>query len=455
MAKKFKFIDNTGAEQQIEADNPQLALSKAKNKAPTSGVQEITDPVEDIKMDNLGDTGILGSITPEEDNILNELINQTGEDATDPVDEDEIRRKNLKLFQSEIDAVNDIYTSLISDEKSDAADRLGGGRALQNRQGLIGSARGVTQKGNIVARNKEAMNALLAEKALKIQGILGNARQAAIDEIAAERAAKQSSADDYLSYIELQDERKANRLNEVLSSLVSQGITLDELEEGEINELSKTLKVTPEKIRSSYATLTASDTEEGDGGFTLGSTQIRFDKDGNIIARGSKVGGGGSSTGSTQGTDTTGGNTVEVLSYEEFKSSPEAQAMIDEAQNTAQQSFTPERREELLKAAYDDSVSQLEASTGAKAIVIGDSEGDLTPTNERDLNQAGLSDADTATQSFFLNLPNKIKDEIQRGVAAGIIQPEDLTIEEMEAVLNDDTDNDSGSEEDTTDPFDF
>lgn len=369
-------------------------------------------------------------IRSNEDAALNRIVDNAGRVATSRLDEGEIRRRNVSLFQDQIDAVNQIYDSLVAGEKIAGADRVGQGRAISNRQGLVGSMRGETQRANIVARNQEIMQTIQAERAFKIGQILGEAQRQSLEEIQAERAAKRQGAQDYIDLIVTQDERRAKNLQTTLASLVSQGVTLDELSKDDMADLSKMLKVPEAQIRTTYETLTANGDPEQ---FTLGRYDIRYDSEGNVIARGASAGGAGGSGSVTPSQNGDINDFVEVLSFEEFKNTQEAKDIIAAEEERLQMNFLQSKRDAILREAYNQELAAIQSET--KKIPSSVNLGSLTPTNRRDLSQAGLISSDTATQSFFLNLPASIRDDIQRGVAAGIISPSDLTIEQMQEVL--------------------
>lgn len=375
----------------------------------------------DLKESGVGDF----DLSSEEDKALNQLIAENRKKATSNVDESDIRQRNLLLFQDQIDAVNQIYDSLIAEERIEGADRLGQGRAIRNRQGLVGSARGEKQRQDIVARNSDIMRSIQAERAAKIGSILGEARASAAAEIAAEREAKRASAEDYLDYLSVQDERREKNMKDALASLLQQGYTLDDLSADEVSELSKTLRVPQSKLRATYETMLP-DEEEAEQ-FTLGRYDIRYDSEGNVIARGAAAGGGGTSggrsSGGTRPTGTpTGTQPVEILSFEEFKETPEAKEILDDAQNAARQTFIPERRDEVLRQAYDELVGELESSVGTSVSSTPPLQ-NLTTSKKSTLEQGGLLSASGNTQTYFLNTPSKFQSYYARRVASGEIPP--------------------------------
>lgn len=82
-----------------------------------------------------------------------------------------------------------------------------------------------------------------------------------------------------------------------------------------------------------------------------------------------------------------------------------------------------------LGVPFGTKVSEAEGITPKATDIIGDEDLDLTKTNQREIQQAGLGEAPENVQSYFLNTPSAFRDEIQRTTALGEDVP--LTIEEM------------------------
>lgn len=180
------------------------------------------------------------------DKALNDRIQNTGSDANIVVDEKQIYRDKLKMYQKEIDAVNQLYKEKLRVENVAGQGRLGSGRAIQGRSGLLGSDFASAQNDQIGQMNTDIRSGIQGEQALAIQTILGNARKDAQEEATAKRAAKEQGAESYLKFLGEQSTRRASKLEGFLASLGdtdlskvsptnlaevarSYGITVDEL----------------------------------------------------------------------------------------------------------------------------------------------------------------------------------------------------------------------------------
>lgn len=426
---------------------------------------------------DLASTGLANySVNDVENQALDELIRNARTGADRSISERDIRNKNIRVFQNQIDGINKVYDSLVMGAEADGQDRLGQGRAISNRQGLVGSNRGEAQRQNIVAKNADIIAQIQGERAFKVNSILGQAQQQALNEIAAEKAAKRQSAADYLTYISMQDQRRDKNLNATLGSMITQEITLDEIGEEGLQQLSEALRVSPDVIRTTYQSLLPKEDPKGLEFFDLSEGEARFaynpvtGKVEEIASRtktfapnkwsagGGAVNRAGQATvGNGSGPRKKGVETVDVLTFEEFKNTPQAKAYLEANKKPSNFVGPVKSNDALLKELYEKQVLQLEQQTGRVSNV---NLGGLTAGNRRDLAQVGLlNGADSNRQSFFLNLPAGIRDQIQRGVAAGAISPTDLTIEEMQAVLDSQQTNKSSSSSSNSggggDLFDF
>lgn len=397
------------------------------------------------------------------DSVIGDLLNEAGSNATKTIDEDEIRRNTLALFQDQIDATNVIYDDLLADTRHRNADRTGGGRALRFAQGLQGSARGAAQGEKIEDLNEGQVRAVQAERAAAVGAILGKVRESTLAQLQEERLAKQQGAESYLNLIRVQDERKSENINGVISSLVSQGLSFDDLSSNEVTELTKNLRVTPQELQTAYMDATKETRaaeqkstreaaivslysqgitdaatlfdylnydEQGnrigdvsleevkgvvdglkvdpdENTFTLGQGQAKYrvNPDGSVeqVAYNPKT-----YAPSDDGFD----SGVDVLSFDEWKQTDTAKQLLNEEQQNKRQSIADP--DAFLQPLYQEAVAAAQASAPLKK---------LTNTDKGDLQQAGLSTADPQTQSYFLNAPAAFRGYYKQQVALGNASP--------------------------------
>lgn len=197
----------------------------------------------------------IGANDPSVDSTLGALTAGARKDATSAIPtEEQAYRQKLSQFQKEIDATNSVYTQILADTKQQGVGRLGSGRAIQARSGLLGSDFASAQNDTITSANTDAENLVRAEQAAKIQALLGKARTDAVAEIAAKREARKAGAEDYLSYLASSAERKASKLAKVAGALLEQGIDVKDVDPAKLKQIAKDYGVAAEDITSAYNT---------------------------------------------------------------------------------------------------------------------------------------------------------------------------------------------------------
>ena len=174
-----------------------------------------------------------------------------------PVNDKDIYRTKLKGYQTEIDAVNDIYRQKLNEARVQGEGRLGEQRALGARSGVLGSDFANAQREETIGYNNEIKSGIGAEQAQAIALINGKANKDATDEIAAKRLAKQQGADSYLAYLGSRAERKDKKVSSIASQFVEQGIDPSTVDPSQLKAIAKTSGLTTEEILSAYATTNA------------------------------------------------------------------------------------------------------------------------------------------------------------------------------------------------------
>lgn len=109
----------------------------------------------------------------------------------------------------------------------------------------------------------------------------------------------------------------------------------------------------------------------------------------------------------------------------------EAKTLIDKEQERLKQTLGVESRKALLRNSSAVRSEFDEQNTQQRSL----SEDDLTPSNRRDLNLAGLLSAPADTQKYFLASDNDFQDWMVRAISSGQVQlPGDLTVQELQAI---------------------
>jgi len=208
--------------------------------------------------------------------------------GTEP-DEDALYKKQLKMYQAEIDATNKIYDQMLNEARLEGQGRLGSTRAISARSGLLGSDFGAAQKEKTLGYNSDVNQGIQAERSAKIGTIMGRVRQSVLDEVKLKNEARQQGAENYIAYIASSATRKENNLNKAAQAFLLNGIDPTTLDPAELEEIAKEGGLTPSGIVTQYRLMkqeedAASAKAEREGQFNLSEGQARYDADGNVIA---------------------------------------------------------------------------------------------------------------------------------------------------------------------------
>ena len=174
--------------------------------------------------------------------------------ATTEVNEDEINRRQMALFQKEIDATNQIYGNLMQEAQFQGQGRIGSQRAISARSGLLGSDFGASQKETVMDYNRQIERGIAAEQAARIAAIQGFARKSAADEIAAKNAARMQGADAYIKYLGSAAEVKSSNLQKLAAAMLEQGESPFTMDEQALKEIAGIYGTTVGDIQSTFQT---------------------------------------------------------------------------------------------------------------------------------------------------------------------------------------------------------
>lgn len=177
-----------------------------------------------------------------------------GQAEADVPTEDSLYAEKLRLAQAEIDATNRIYADMLRATQQKGKELTGSAGARQARAGLLGSERGAAIDTNTANYNREQENSVLNEQNLKIQEILGRAKQGAAEEVAAKRAAKEAGYQKYIEYISAADTRNKSKITGLAQTLLAQGIDVSKLSDADLNKLATGYGIDKTDIVSAYNT---------------------------------------------------------------------------------------------------------------------------------------------------------------------------------------------------------
>lgn len=169
-------------------------------------------------------------------------------EQTQPVNEEEIRRKTMQQFQAEIDTLERLYANKKAEAAIQGQGLLGSNRAIQGRRGLLGSDFGASQTAEVEKRNTAVQSALDVEKANRIASIQSNAAKMAQAEIDAKTAARKAGAQEYINFLAGASKRKEESVAKSVADLVALGVSDD----ASMQSIADTLGVTPQMVMAEY-----------------------------------------------------------------------------------------------------------------------------------------------------------------------------------------------------------
>jgi len=320
----YSYATKDGKLKNFEAANENDALARVSSfgdSAKNSGVmaaRTLPQPKKNVlAAQTLGTTNdtpatTYSAFTPisnaqaEQDAILAQQQAAAAANATQEIDEDAIYRDQLAMFQKEIDATNQIYAQMMSDQKIVGRGNLGSAGAIQARSGLLGSDFASGQNAEVQRQNKEAEGLVAAQQAAAIAQIQGLARRSAVEEIERKRQAQQQGLQDYITYLGQSNERRASKVNALRDQLLQQGVKLEDIDPSQLNKILKDFGITKDEVAIAYADEEVRRAQEAEKArieaedkafersiksrFSLspGETQYGLDAKGNVVALASR-----------------------------------------------------------------------------------------------------------------------------------------------------------------------
>ena len=251
-----------------QAPTPRQAAPapQAPTPAPTAAPQPtVQSELDRIKQEALGIQDILNQRAAGEATIGESLglvtptfeTGPTFEDLYPDIDENAVRRNQMRLFQQEINATNQLYDEMLAQERLRGQGRLGTQRAISARSGLLGSDFGEANRANVESLNVGQERAIQAERQARIGAIMGTMRKAVADELTEKRQARQQGADNYIKWLASSQERKANNANIAAASFLQAGIDPTTADPAELTAIAQEAGLSTDDIIFQYRQLKA------------------------------------------------------------------------------------------------------------------------------------------------------------------------------------------------------
>lgn len=166
------------------------------------------------------------------DKAAEKYFAKDGLEVTD-ADRQSIRDQARKEVQDRIDAVNVLYNEMVGAENVRGEGRVGSGRAISSRRGVLGSDFGDMREEGIKDYNKGKVDEINAKRGAELSSILTGVTQRADAMIKAKEDAANKKAEEHLSFLlgQQEDARKD------AATLAKSGLKLDKLASDDYKKL--------------------------------------------------------------------------------------------------------------------------------------------------------------------------------------------------------------------------
>lgn len=182
-------------------------------------------------------------------------------DTSQETDPNTLYQNTLREYQSQIDAINNIYNDQLTNSRIVNAPtykaRLDQNRIGQVMGGLVASPIGEAQTNNIQTANEQEQAAAEAiindQKARAISAIHGEIRKQSNDMLAANKLAKSKGADAMLEFYNVtKPAMKAKQVFSAVKALLANGINIKDLTPEELKSYTDGLGVAADELVSAY-----------------------------------------------------------------------------------------------------------------------------------------------------------------------------------------------------------
>lgn len=181
-------------------------------------------------------SSILGEWFWAEDPFIKQYQQEQLSQYNQTIDPQTAYNEQLALRQAQIDATNALYRDQLNQARIQGQGRLGSGRAIQARSGLLGSSFGSAQTQNIQQANTDIENSIEQERLAVVNQIMTQARTSAAADIAEKRAAKEAGGKAYLEYLSGASERKKANTSRAAQLLLSLGKSPQDISDEELKQ---------------------------------------------------------------------------------------------------------------------------------------------------------------------------------------------------------------------------
>ena len=163
-----------------------------------------------------------------------------------------IMRDTLRQFQGEIDATNQVYADKLRVAGIQGQSRLGQQRAENFNAGAVNSSFGNAAQDRTQSYNNDVEAGIQAQKLQSLAQIENSARELGNRYYEQKKAAKESGLAGYLENIKSAGTQKEAIAQDIATSMINSGLTVDEISPAKLELIAKNAGVPLQQIKNTF-----------------------------------------------------------------------------------------------------------------------------------------------------------------------------------------------------------
>mgnify|MGYP003472166713 CR=1 FL=1 len=163
-----------------------------------------------------------------------------------------IMRDTLRQFQGEIDATNAVYADKLRVAGIQGQSRLGQQRAENFNSGAVNSSFGNAAQDRTQSYNNDIEAGIQAQKLQSLAQIENSARELGNKYYQDKKAAKESGLSGYLENIKSAGTQKEAIAQDIATSMINSGLTVDEISPAKLELIAKNAGVPVQQIKNTF-----------------------------------------------------------------------------------------------------------------------------------------------------------------------------------------------------------
>jgi hypothetical protein len=154
--------------------------------------------------------------------------------------------------QSALDAINTMYTSILSKANNTAQDKLGSQNVMNALSGQRGSESGAANVDKVNSANDDIYQGLLAEKQAKISSIMDKNYKDQTSELQYQNDLRRKDLDSYLSYMGEKEKTDLTKSQAMRAELIKSNIGINDIDPATLKQMADNAGYSVEQFKALY-----------------------------------------------------------------------------------------------------------------------------------------------------------------------------------------------------------